>query len=72
MAKNRKSAKESKAKRVLDFEALRNDVNLNLIRYQKEVNTLAEIARINSAMAEGIRKLENEIIFLEIEIVTRK
>ena len=71
MAKNRKSAKDSKAKRVLDFEALRNDVNLNLIKYQKEVNTLTEIARINSALAEGIRKLENELIFLEIEMVIR-
>ena len=72
MAKNRKSAKESKEKRVLDSEDLENDVYFNMIQYQNEVETLAEIARINSAMAEGIRKLENEIIFLEIEIVTRK
>ena len=71
MAKNRKSAKDSKAKRALEYEALRNDVNLNLIRYQKEVNTLTEIAKINSTLAEGIRKLQNELIFLEIEMVTR-
>ena len=72
MAKNRKLAKESKEKRVLDSEDLENDVYFNMIQYQNEVETLAEIAKINSAIAEGIRKLENEIIFLEIEIVTRK
>ena len=71
MAKNRKSAKDSKAKRALRYEALKNDVKLNRIKYQIEVNNLQEIARINSALAEGIRKIENDLIFLEIEIVTR-
>ena len=72
MAKNRKSAKESKAKRVLDFEALKNDVNLNMIQYQNEVETLAEIAKINSAVADGIRKFENEIRVLKIEKASRE
>ena len=71
MAKNRKSARDFKAKRAREYKALRKDVYLNLIRYQKEVNTLTEIARINSTLAEDIRKLQNELIFLEIEMVTR-
>lgn len=72
MAKNRKSAKESKEKRILDFEDLENDIEFNKIQYQNEVETLAEIAKINSAVADGVRKFENEIRVLKIGKASRE
>ena len=71
MAKNRKSARDFKAKRAREYRALRKDVYRNQTRYQKASNTLTEIVRINSKLADDIRKTQNELTFLEIEEITR-
>ena len=72
MAKNRKAAKESKEKRILDFEDLENDFEFNTIQYQNEVETLAEISKINLAIADDINKVEEEIRNLKIAKASRE
>ena len=71
MAKNRKSARDFKAKKASKSRALRNDVHRNRTRFLKATNTLTEIVKINSKLADDIRKTQNEITFLEIEEITR-
>ena len=71
MAKNRKAAKVSKEKRILAFEDLENEYDFNTFQYQNEVETLAEINRLNEAIAAEINKAEEEIRNLKIERASR-
>ena len=71
MAKNRKSARDFKAKKASESRALRNDVHRNRTRFLKATNTLTEIVKINSKLADDIRMTQNEITFLEIEEIIR-
>jgi len=71
MAKNRKSARDFKAKKASKARALRNDVQRNRARFLKAANILKEIVRINSKLADDIRIAQNNLTFLEIEEIIR-
>ena len=72
MAKNRKSARKSKEKRILNFEDLENDFEFNATQFQIEVETLAELSKTKSAIADDISKVEEEIRVLKIAKASRE
>tara|TARA_B100000780_G_scaffold106509_1_gene74575 strand:- start:295 stop:522 length:228 start_codon:yes stop_codon:yes gene_type:complete len=71
MAKNRKSARDFKAKKARKARALRNEFQRNRARFLKAANILKEIVRINSKLADDIRIAQNNLTFLEIEEIIR-
>ena len=72
MAKNRKSARKSKEKRILNFEDLENDFEFNTTQLQIEVETLAELSKTKAAIADDISKIEEEIRVLKVAKASRE
>ena len=71
MAKNRKSAKKSKEKRLNNFQDLENEYDFHTTQFQVEEETLAEINKIKASVTEDIRKVEEEIGALKLAKASR-
>ena len=61
MKNNRRSAKDSKARKVNHLETLKLEAISNRIKYETAL-------RIHSELTEEIRKVENDIKFTKFEI----
>ena len=71
MAKNRKSARKSKEKRINNFQDLENEFEFHTTQFQIEEETLAEINKIKASVTEDIRKVEEEIEALRLARASR-